>query len=125
MFCLLGQLVWSQADFKSDVMLLIKNTGAVASMDVAKKQIIEMIPQAKKEEFSKEFDEMLPALYEKIAKIYMEEYTHEDVKGVLKFYDTPVGKKMASKAGVLFEKSTAAGQDWAQQLQPLMMKYMQ
>lgn len=125
LFCLSGQLMWSQADFKSDVALLVKNMGATASMDVAKKQIMDMIPAAKKEEFSKEFDTMLPALYEKMTKIYMEEFTHDDVKAALEFYETPAGKKIASKAGILFEKSTAAGQEWAQQLQPLMMKYMQ
>ena len=125
LFCLLGQITFGQNDFKTDVMLLIKNTGATASMDIAKKQILDMIPEAKKAEFVKEFDAMLPALYEKLVKIYMEEYTHEDVKEVIKFYETPTGKKMASKVGPIFEKSMVASQDWAQQLQPLMMKYMQ
>jgi hypothetical protein len=125
LFCLVGQISMAQNDFKTDVLLLIKNTGATASMDVAKKQITDMIPAEKREAFLKEFDAMTPALYEKMAAIYMEEFTHEDVKEAIKFYETPIGKKMASKAGVLFEKSMAASQIWAQQLQPLMMKYMQ
>lgn len=125
LLCLVGQLSIAQNDFKADVLLLLKNTGATSQMDVAKKQIAAMIPEAKKEAFGKEFDDMMPALYEKMVKIYMDEFTHEDVKAALKFYESPIGMKMASKAGILFEKSTLAGQEWAQQLQPMMMKYMQ
>jgi hypothetical protein len=94
-------------------------------MDLAKKQIMAMVAEAKQADFSKDFDAAMPAFYDKVAAIYMKEYTHADVKEMIKFYESPVGKKMAEKAGVLFEQSMLAQQEWGAGLQELMMKYMQ
>ena len=41
------------------------------------------------------------------------------------FYNSPVGKKINEKSGELLEKSQAAGEEWGQGLQSMMMKYMQ
>ena len=119
-----SSFTFAQDAFKEDVLKLIKKSGATAQMEMAKKQIMEMIPEAKHAEFSKEFDSTMPALYEKMVGVYKEEFTHDEVKELLKFYETPAGKKMGEKSGVLFEKSMAAAQDWGQSLQAIMMKYM-
>ena len=125
-FVLTTQFVAAQdAAFKADVMKVIKSSGATAQMDVAKKQIMAMVPEAKHAEFSKDFDASMPALYDKLAAIYMKEYTHAEVKEMIKFYESPVGKKIAEKAGILFEQSMLAGQEWGAGLQELMMKYME
>lgn len=125
-FVLTTQFVAAQdAAFKADVMKVIKSSGATAQMDVAKKQIMAMVPEAKHAEFSKDFDASMPALYDKLAVIYMKEYTHAEVKEMIKFYESPVGKKIAEKAGILFEQSMLAGQEWGAGLQELMMKYME
>lgn len=110
--------------FKKDVMKLMEISGSNAQVDVAKNQILKMIPLEKQDAFIVEFNASLPALMDKIANIYMEIYTKEDVKGMIKFYESPVGKKMSSKAGELAEKSQAAGQEWGASLQPMLMKYM-
>jgi hypothetical protein len=55
----------------------------------------------------------------------METYTKEDVKAILAFYDSAIGKKMAAKAGELNEKAEVAGKEWGEGLQGMMMKYMQ
>ena len=125
-FVLTTQFVAAQdAAFKADVMKVIKSSGATAQMDVAKKQIMAMVPEAKHAEFSKDFDASMPALYDKLAAIYMKEYTHAEVKEMIKFYESPVGKKIAEKAGILFEQSMLAGQEWGAGLQGMMMKYME
>jgi hypothetical protein len=125
-FILATQFVVAQdAAFKADVMKVIKISGATAQMDSAKKQIMAMVPEAKQAEFSKDFEATMPVFYDKVAAIYMKEYTHADVKEMIKFYESPVGKKMAEKAGVLFEQSMLAGQEWGAGLQELMMKYME
>jgi len=125
-FVLTTQFVAAQdAAFKADVMKVIKMSGATAQMDSAKKQIMAMVPEAKQAEFSKDFEATMPAFYDKVAAIYMKEYTHADVKEMIKFYESPVGKKIAEKAGILFEQSMLAGQEWGAGLQELMMKYME
>jgi len=120
------QLTFAQDDaFKKDVLKLIKLNGSDAQMKMAKNQILQMIPTDKHAAFLVEFDATLPALYDKIAKVYMDTYTKEDVKAMLAFYDTPVGKKMQEKNGEILEKSQVAAQEWGQGLQSMLMKYMQ
>ena len=125
-FVLAAQLTMAQDDaFKKDVMKVIEVSGSNAQMKLAKDQILKMIPPDKQAAFIIEFDATLPAYYDKVAKVYMEVYTKEDIKAMLAFYESPVGKKMTAKAGELAEKSQAAAQEWGQGLQPMMMKYMQ
>lgn len=111
--------------FKADVLKVIEQSGSTGPMTMAKEQIMQNIPLTKRADFSKEFDESLPSLYDKLAKVYMETFTHDEVKQMIKFYETPVGKKMSSSAGLLYKKSTEAGQEWGQELQGMMMKYME
>jgi len=125
-FVLATQFVVAQDPaFKADVLKVIKISGATAQMDLAKKQIMAMVAEAKQAEFSKDFDAAMPAFYDKLAAIYMKEYTHADIKEMIKFYESPVGKKNAEKAGAIFEQSMLAQQEWGAGLQELMMKYMQ
>jgi hypothetical protein len=123
-FVLIAQMSMAQdANFKSDVLKLISISGADGAMKVAKLQILDIIPEDKKENFSKEFDASLPSMYEKIAKVYMEIYTTEDIKGMIVFYESPVGKKMSEKSGELTQKTMQAGQEWGKELQVIMEKY--
>lgn len=120
-----AQLSFAQDAFKMDVLNLIQKSGAAGPMKSAKDQIMTAVPEDKKAIFSKEFDATLPSLYDKMAKVYMETYTHQDIKDMLKFYESPIGKKMAEKSGELATKSMAAGQEWGMELQSVMMKYIQ
>ena len=123
----IAQLGFSQVDeaFKKDVLKVIENSGAANQMKSAKGQILKMIPEAKQAAFIVEFDATLPSLYDKLAAVYMEVYTKEDIKGMLAFYESTVGKKMAASSGVIMEKSQEAGQEWGQGLQGMMAKYME
>ena len=121
----LANIASAQDSFKADALKVIEMSGAAGPMQMAKEQIMQSIPEAKKSEFSKDFDASLPALYDKLAAIYMETYSPADVKAMLAFYQSPVGKKISASAGELFKKSTAAGQEWGIDLQTIMMKYMQ
>ncbi|HEU4497248.1 MAG TPA: DUF2059 domain-containing protein [Flavobacterium sp.] len=120
-----AQTSFAQDNFKIDVLKLIQNSGAAGPMKAAKNQIMASIPEDKKTMFSKEFDASLPSLYNKMAKVYMEIYTHQDIKDMLKFYESPIGKKMAEKSGELASKSMVAGEEWGLELQKIMMKYIQ
>ena len=118
-------MVQSKEAFKADVLKMIQVTGSAGQMKLAKEQILQMIPKEKHAAFLVEFDATLPAFYDKMADMMMTEYTHEDVKTILKFYETPVGKKMTDKSGLLAEKGAEIGKEWGMGLQGLVMKYMQ
>jgi hypothetical protein len=119
------QFSFGQANdaFKKDALKLIEAGGAAKMFAGLKDQILPQIPADKQAAFTVEFDATLPALKESIAKAYMEVYTQEDVKQLLAFYNTPIGKKMSEKASELSQKSQAAGMEWGQNLQSMMMKY--
>lgn len=124
-FIAITQISFAQDAFKNDVKKLIEASGATAQIDVAKKQIITMIPEAKQAAFLKEFDATMPGYFEKFYEFYMKEFTHDEVKTMLKFYESPVGKKINSKAGAMAEMTIAAAQTWGTELQSIVMKYMQ
>ena len=123
---LVAQVGFSQEDaFKKDVLKVIEMSGSTNAMKSAKNQILKMVPQDKQAAFILEFDATMPSLYDKMAVIYMETYTKEDIKSMLAFYESPVGKKINEKAGDIMEKTQAAGKEWGEELQGMMMKYMQ
>ena len=123
---LLSQIGFSQDEtFKKDVLKVIEMSGAANQMKSAKTQILQMVPKEKQEAFILDFDATMPALYDKIAAIYMETYSKEDIKAMMAFYDSPVGRKINEKAGNILEKTQAAGKEWSEELQGLMAKYMQ
>ncbi len=82
-----------------------------------------MVPDDKKEAFKKDVEATMPQLYSDMAKIYMDEFTHDEIKELLKFYATPVGKKMAEKSGDMSQKGMMIGQSWGMKIQGLLGKY--
>ena len=123
-FLLIIQITIAQdASLKADVLKLISISGADAQIKIVKPQILNMVPENKKENFSKEFDASIPSLLDKMANIYMEIYSHNDIKAMIVFYESPVGKKMSEKADELGQKTMQVGQEWSQELQGIMAKY--
>ena len=123
-FLLIAQITIAQdASFKADVLKLISISGADAQIKLVKPQILNMVPENKKENFSKEFDASIPSLLDKMSNVYMEIYTPADIKAMIVFYESPVGKKMSEKAGELGQKSMQAGQEWSKELQGIIAKY--
>ncbi|HSD06930.1 DUF2059 domain-containing protein [Flavobacterium sp.] len=111
------------ATFKADVLKVITMSGSDAQMKIVKKQILTMIPAEKQNDFLKEFDATLPSLYDKLAAVYMELYTHDDIKEMIKFYQSPIGLKMQSKLTEFTEKNLLAAKVWGQDLGTIMAKY--
>lgn len=127
-FLVIAQFGFSQTvdeAFKKDVMKVIERSGSGGQLAAAKKQILTMIPEDKQAAFLVEFDALMPKVYEASAKVYMEEYTKEDIKAMLAFYESPVGKKMAEKSEVIASKSQEAMMSLQGDIQALVMKYMQ
>ncbi|MEC4114380.1 DUF2059 domain-containing protein [Myroides pelagicus] len=122
--CFMTQMSFAQ-DFKSDTKKYMDMSGQFKIFEKLTSQLEENVPQEKKAEFNKELQSSLNLLMDKMAEMYMTEFTHQDIKELIKFYESPLGKKLSSKSGVLMEKGEKVGQEWAMGLQGLMMKYMQ
>jgi hypothetical protein len=111
--------------FKADIIRFLEISGATEPIRGIGEQIKMMIPEDRHEEFTKDFESTLPSLFSKIADIYMAEFTHDEIKQILAFYDSDLGKKVASKTGELMEKASVAGEQWGLDLQMIMSKYME
>ena len=125
-FLVVTQLGFSQDEaFKKDVLKVVEMSGSAAQIKIVKAQILKMIPESKHAAFLVEFDATLPSLFDKTAQAYMETYTKEDIKEIIKFYESPIGIKISAKSVELAEKSQVAAKEWGQGLQGMMMKYIQ
>ena len=86
--------------------------------------VLQMVPEENRKAFKKEVEASLKNLYLQIAQVYTEEFTEAEIDKILAFYNTPVGKKMRDFTPEVTKKAMEIGQQWGQELQPIMMKYM-
>ena len=120
-----GVMVAQEKPNKEDVLQVIEKSGASGQLNAAKKQLLSMIPSAKHAAFVIEFDALMKKANEATAEIYMAEYSKEDIKAMLAFYNSPTGKKMAEKSEAIAEKSQEAMMTLQGEVQTMMTKYMQ
>lgn len=113
------------ADFKKDVVSYIKISGAAANMTAVLEPVIEQIQEDKREDFKKDLESILPGLYDKMAVSIMKHFTHDDIKKMIEFYNSPVGKKIQEVTPKMTKEQMQAGQEWGMELQGILMKYMQ
>lgn len=124
-FLAMSSLLFAQQTntaFKQDTEKLVSIVSG-ETFKIVIDQLDSLVPQDKKEAFKKEVEKTMPELFSKISEIYMEEFTHKEIKGLLEFYSTPLGKKMSSKTGILAQKGMLAGQQWGLKLQGIVEKY--
>lgn len=121
-----AQVTFAQdAAFKQDIIKFLNLSGQKKTFELLVKDVVNNIPVEKQADFKKELNASLDDLMSKMADIYVTEFTHDDIKALIKFYESPAGKKLTSKSEVLFEKGNAVGQEWGAGLQGMLMKYMQ
>jgi hypothetical protein len=111
------------SEFKSETIEFIKLTGATKAFDDAIDQIGVMVSQDNKAAYKKEAEATLDALYDEMATLYMTEFTKEEIKELVKFYNTAIGKKLATKQVALAQKGMMMGQSWGMKVQGIAQKY--
>ncbi|KAB1066534.1 DUF2059 domain-containing protein [Tamlana haliotis] len=125
--CLLLVVSFTQAQnkeaYKKDAIKLIKLTGASSAFEAGIEQIGAVVSEKNKAKYTKKAEASLVDLYDDMADLYMEEFTQEEIKELLGFYNSPIGKKFASKQLELTKKGVELGKDWATDLQNLAQRY--
>ncbi|WHT38030.1 MULTISPECIES: DUF2059 domain-containing protein [Myroides] len=125
-FMLAGHFGFAQdAAYKADAEKYMEVSGQMKAFDYMTEDIIQNIPEAKRGEFKKEFDVSLKEFKSNMADIYVQEFTHNEIKELIKLYETPVGKKLYEKNKVLYDKGQQVGMEWGASIQSIMMKYME
>lgn len=111
------------SEFKKETVEFLKLTGAGEAFESAIEQIGAMVSEANKEVFTKEARGTLTGLYDKMAELYMAEFTQDEIKELVAFYNTDLGKKLATKQLGLTQKAMMFGQSWGMEVQSIAQKY--
>ena len=125
------------SDKKTDIKKLLDVTGSLeiaknmseAVVDQMSRALKQARPDVPPETFDIIHDEVNKTISEAmVAKggfidlmivLYHRYYTHEDIKGLLKFFQSPLGRKASSLGPAMSQEGFAIGQRWGESLGPI------
>jgi uncharacterized protein len=109
------------ADKNADIHTLLDLSGSgkigiqmIDQMMQSFKTSFPSVPAAFWEEFRSEVKE--DELVELIVPVYDKHFSHDEIKKLISFYKSPIGKKLVSKQSLIVSESYAIGQTWGQKL---------
>jgi hypothetical protein len=82
---------------------------------------VEIMSEVVRELFTKEYATLQPRLVVAYAKVL----THDEVRQLIAFYETPLGRRLIAVTPQLAQAGMEAGQGWAQELGPRLQSEMQ
>lgn len=113
--------------FKKDALQLVELSGGIDNMTYAvEKAIASRMPSDKSAEFMNELKQnVFPKLKSIIAEEYTKFYSHEEIKALIKFYESPLGQILVKRQKEMLPSLMKSSEKWNQRdLMPLLMKYM-
>jgi len=78
------------------------------------RQAAPKVPASFWDAFRKEVD--VNELVDIVAAVYERHFTHDEIKELIKLYQTPIGKKLVQKQPLIAQESGAAGEVWGKQV---------
>ena len=110
-----------QDPFAKDALKLTKvsNNAVEASFG----QVYAMIPDDRLDDLKEELRPILERYYEKVAKIYQDVYTHEQIKELLEFYESDLGQDLLEGQKEVMKKTMNMAQSLSAEMMPLIRKY--
>ena len=111
------------AEFKANTIEFLKLTGAGSAFEGAIIQIGYNVSEQNKAAYTQEATATLDGLYDKMAALYMEEFTPLEINELVAFYNTNLGKKLADKQMGLMQKAMEFGQAWGMEVSQIAQKY--
>jgi uncharacterized protein len=116
------QLGYSQGtDIHKDIKELLELTGSAKLAVQMTNQLIDNyktqvpnVPQDYWEELIKGINE--EELVNQLVQIYEKFYTHDEIKELIAFYQTPLGQKMIKSVPLIYQEAAIVGQKWGEKL---------
>ena len=127
-FMSVAHLGFAQNDaFKKDVKKLIEVSGGGQEQQVKliEQQLAPYVSKEKLPVIMKDITVEMDKLNEKIIDVYAKYYTPEDVKELLAFYNTPLGKKLTSKTQEITPEVVKVSTEFQTSVQGVVLKHMQ
>ena len=110
-------------EFKNQTIEFLKLTGTGAAFENAIGQIGATVPELDRVAYTEEANTTLDGLYSKMADLYMKEFTPDEIKELVAFYNTDLGKKVSSKQMALSQQAMMLGQAWGGEIQQIAQKH--
>lgn len=122
---------------RADIEQLLRMTGAVsigkqmgASVATQMTQLLKKVRpdipdavlQALPEEVMGAIDENIGGLINEMVPLYARHFSEAEVKGLIAFYSTDLGKKVISGMPLLMHESMEAGQRWGESMGPTIQR---
>lgn len=82
------------------------------------------ISDSKMPAFKKEVQAEIDKFKDQQADAYMKVYSKDEIDAMLKFYTSPMGKKIQAKQGKITAETAQLQQDFQQKIMPIVQKYM-
>lgn len=107
-------------EYGKDIEKLLTINGSSAAYDLAFDQMVAqfklMKPDAHNEVWkqvrTEVFDKEIAALNKQLVPVYKKHLSHNDVKGLIKFYESPLGQKLTSATGNMTGETMQLAQTW-------------
>lgn len=119
-FLLVAVCAYSQTK-KEDVRALVVKMGSgdigIQVVEALIPEFQKMLPDVPREYWEKMKEKIrVGDFVELIIPIYDKYYTHEEIKELIRFYDTDVGKKTIQIMPQMTQESMQAGQEWGRKI---------
>jgi len=115
---------------RTDIKQLMEITGVGKLAIQAMNQMITVFKQSDMRIPDKFWDDFISEadpneLVEMCIPIYEKHFTHDEIKQLLKFYKTPIGKKVIETQPVIMQECMIAGQEWGKKISEKIVKKLQ
>ena len=112
-----------EQEIKADIQKLIKALGVPERIDAMREyERMWIIPEKEAEHMAK-FEATIPVFLQNVEAYYLKKYTYEEIKEALKFYESPLGKKITANAAALNTAYSTAGDMWSDMFYEVIFKY--
>ena len=79
--------------------------------------VMDMLPKAVDEVIAAEMT-AAGGFADLVVDVYQRHFTHEDVRGLIAFYETPLGRKLSAELPAMTQESMQAGMKWGVSIAP-------
>jgi len=114
----------TNSSYRASLKQMMQLSGSEKGYKAVVQQMITMfkqqqpnVPASFWNEFSIEMNKVaIDQLVDFVLPVYQKHLTETDIKGMIAFYKTPLGKKFAEKTPAITQESMAAGQVWGKSI---------
>jgi hypothetical protein len=85
-------------------------------------KISENMKTAVKDEVSKMLAEKMPELSRQLIKVYAKYFSQEEIKGLITFYESPLGQKTIRSLPQVLNECMLIGKAWGKGLEPELIR---